>query len=301
MLYQLIKWIIQYASVFFCRKIEIKNRNLFNQKGPLLIVANHPNSFLDAILIGAQFKYPVHFLARGDAFNKKHHRFLLGLLNMIAIYRLSEGKENLHLNEAAFKESNRILSSGGIVLIFIEGICINSHELQPFKKGAARIALKAITSEPLNILPLAITYNSFTKFGKSIIIEASELMPANKLFKYDDEASNYLHFNSIIRPIIQQMIHWSIINEKKSNKYFGGIGNIGRLLHYPLYKLVSKFVRVKTRGTVFYDSVLFGILLIVYPLYLLSIAGIVFYLSNSFLLAIVLVITHLILGKAAVL
>ena len=291
--------IIKATCFLFCKQIRIINQAHLNQKGPLLIVANHPNSFLDAILIGAQCKYPIHFLARGDAFDKKHHRFLLGLLNMIPIYRLSEGKQNLYLNEFAFNESNKILASGGIVLIFIEGICVNSHELQPFKKGAARIALKAKTSEPLHILPVAISYNSFTKFGKSVIIEAAKPIQSKQLFPYDDEALNYLNFNSSIWPIIQKMIHWPIMEAQTSNNYLAAIGNIGRLLHYPLYKLISQFIRSKTKGTVFYDSVLFGVLMIFYPVYLLAIAGIIFYLSDSFLLAIGFVMAHIFLVKAA--
>lgn len=301
MFYRLIKLLIRATCFLFCKQIRIINQSHFNQKGPLLIVANHPNSFLDAILIAALCKYPIHFFARGDVFQQKKYRIILRLFNVMPIYRLSEGKENLYLNEFSFKESNQILASGGTVLIFIEGICINSHELQPFKKGTARIALMAETSEPLYVLPVAITYNSFTKFGKTVIIEAAKPIPVNQLFPYDDEAHNYLNFNSNIRPIIQQMIHWPIIEEKTSNKYLNAVGNFGRLLHYPLYKLISNFVRAKTKGTVFYDSVLFSVLLIAYPVYLLAIAGVIFYLSKSFLLIIGVVAAHLFLAKAAVL
>lgn len=301
MSYQLIKWAVQCASQFFCKKIEVKNRNLFKQKGPLVIVSNHPNSFLDAIIIGAQCKYPVHYLARGDAFKQKKFRILLRLLNMIPIYRISEGRDNLYLNEFAFKESNKVLSKGGIVLIFIEGKSINSHELLPFKKGAARIALNAAKSMQLSILPVAITYNSFTKFGKNVIIEASKPIPVNQLLPNDDEATNYLNFNSSIRPIIQKMIHWSIVEAETSSKQLNIFASLGRLLHYPLFKIVSNFVRAKTRGTVFYDSVLFGALMLIYPMYLFVIAGLVFYLSKSPLLVIGIVTTHLFLAKAAVL
>ena len=54
----------------FCSKITILNKSLLNTKGPVLLVANHPNSFLDAIIIAAFFKQKVYSLARGDAFKK---------------------------------------------------------------------------------------------------------------------------------------------------------------------------------------------------------------------------------------
>jgi len=136
---QLLKILIQAGLWLFCNKIYLKNKQLFKTKGPLLIIANHPNSFLDALIIGSYYKRRVYFLARGDAFKKPIHRFLLESLNMIPVYRLREGKEFLHLNDYAFSRSIDLLSKGYAVLIFIEGICINSNELQPFKKGTARV------------------------------------------------------------------------------------------------------------------------------------------------------------------
>ena len=103
---------IRTALYIFCKEIYIKNKSLVNTKGPLLIIANHPNSFLDAVIIGAQYSRRVYFLARGDVFAKKHHRYLLGLLNMIPVYRLREGKEFLNLNEYAFNVKIHQLKRG---------------------------------------------------------------------------------------------------------------------------------------------------------------------------------------------
>jgi 1-acyl-sn-glycerol-3-phosphate acyltransferase len=90
---QLLKILIQAGLWLFCNKIYLKNKQLFKTKGPLLIIANHPNSFLDALIIGSYYKRRVYFLARGDAFKKPIHRFLLESLNMIPVYRLREGKD----------------------------------------------------------------------------------------------------------------------------------------------------------------------------------------------------------------
>ena len=130
----ILKLFIRAALWLFCAEINTKNKYLLNTKGPLLIIANHPNSFLDAIIIASRYHRRIHFLARGDVFTKKHHRFLLKLLNMIPVYRLREGKEFLHLNEFAFVESTRLLKNKEAVLIFIEGTCLNTNQLQPFKK-----------------------------------------------------------------------------------------------------------------------------------------------------------------------
>ena len=47
---QLLKILIQAGLWLFCNKIHLKNKRLFKTKGPLLIIANHPNSHLKVAL-----------------------------------------------------------------------------------------------------------------------------------------------------------------------------------------------------------------------------------------------------------
>ena len=256
---RILKLFIRAALWIFCKDIHIKNQYLLKQKGPLLIIANHPNSFLDAIIIGAQYKRSVYFLARGDAFTKKHHRFLLGLLNMIPIYRLREGKQFLHLNEFAFNESIRLLNKGEAVLIFIEGTCINSHELQPFKKGTTRIleGAQKIGVHPV-IHIVGIAYNQLMGIGKKINMSISEMQFNQSILCPKDRVL----FNKKAFTILHQNIHPSTLatKTKKTPFYY---------LHLPYYKWLYKIVAKKTKGTVFFDSVLFSLLLFTYPFFIL--------------------------------
>jgi 1-acyl-sn-glycerol-3-phosphate acyltransferase len=135
LLYNFIKIWVRLALLFFCRKITFNDRAVLKNSGPLLLACNHSNSFLDAIILGSHFKQPIHFLARGDAFRKPLARKILMALKMIPIYRLSEGREYLALNDATFEKCNEILSAGGIVLIFAEGLCVNQWALRPLKKA----------------------------------------------------------------------------------------------------------------------------------------------------------------------
>jgi 1-acyl-sn-glycerol-3-phosphate acyltransferase len=245
------------------------DRTIVNMKGPVLIAANHPNSFLDAIIIASIFNRPIHFLARGDAFHKPWHNFLLRTLHMFPVYRLREGKEYLGLNAAAFENSRKVLSQNGIVLIFIEGICVNKHELQPFKKGAARIASTCWNEGiPIRILPLGIGYSSFNRMGKSVLIQTGALLNQKDLMYTDEAAKNYVLFNQILFQKIQDLI--KVTNFKpKDSRLIIFLGKIGSILHQPLYRILSGFVRKKTMRSVFYDSVLFGLLFFCYPIYLI--------------------------------
>ena len=256
---QLLKILIQAGLWLFCNKIHLKNKQLFKTGGPLLIIANHPNSFLDALIIGSYYKRRVYFLARGDAFKKPIHRFFLESLNMIPVYRLREGKEFLHLNDYAFSRSIELLSKGYAVLIFIEGICINSNELQPFKKGTARI-LEGI--QKLNVHPkihlAGIAFNQFRGIGKIVNLVVSEMTKVPLIQNGRDRVV----FNQIVFDQLKENILIPTIPTKfNTNHLFYKI-------HQPFYNQVKKFVAEKTKNTVFYDSVLFSVLLFTYPLFL---------------------------------
>lgn len=142
---------------------------MLQQQGPLLIAANHPNSFLDAIIISSLFKLPVYSLARGDAFASNFITKVLRSFNMLPVYRLSEGTENLEYNYATFNSCEKLFQKNKIVLIFSEGNCINEWHLRTLKKGTARLVLNAWQNNiPLKIIPLGINYSSFRFFGKNL-------------------------------------------------------------------------------------------------------------------------------------
>ena len=265
----ILKIFIRAALWLFCSDINVNNKHLLNTKGSLLIIANHPNSFLDAIIIGTQYNRPVYFLARGDAFTKKHHRFFLRLLNMIPVYRLREGKQYLHLNEFTFQESVRLLCKGEAVLIFIEGVCVNKHELQPFKKGTTRI-LEAAHKKGINpIIHIAgIAYNQFKGIGKKVNISIVDLILTRPILTPKDRVEFNKNAFSILENNIFPPTQPTYI--KKSPFYY---------LHLPFYRLIEYIAHKKTNQTVFFDSVLFSLLLFTYPLYILFIYFILFFIG----------------------
>ena len=257
----ILKLFIRAALWLFCAEINTKNKYLVNTNGPLLIIANHPNSFLDAIIIGTRYNRKIHFLARGDVFTKKHYRFLLRLINMIPVYRLREGKEFLHLNEYAFIESARLLKNNEAVLIFIEGICLNTNSLQPFKKGTARILQACHAEHHFPIIHLAgITYNNFKGIGKRVNLYLDFFSQTTAIASSKDRVDFNNNVFSKLSTLILPTAHTPTL--KKTAFYY---------LNLPFYKLVYGFVDKKTKGTVFFDSVLFSVLLFLYPIYLILI------------------------------
>ena len=68
---------------------EISTTGLDNvpRQGPVIFAANHPNSIMDSLLLGAQTRRTVSFLARSGLFNNPAVGKLLDSCGVIPIYR----------------------------------------------------------------------------------------------------------------------------------------------------------------------------------------------------------------------
>ncbi|MEP6926562.1 MAG: 1-acyl-sn-glycerol-3-phosphate acyltransferase [Ginsengibacter sp.] len=293
MLYNILLLPARLAIHFYCRKIIINNKKMLHVQGPWLIASNHPNSFLDAIILATLFKLPVHALARGDAFKGKLITKILVSFNMLPVYRISEGVENLDNNYSTFDECRKIFEKGGIVLIFSEGRCINEWHLRPLKKGTARLALSAWQRDiPLKILPLGINYSSFRTFGKNVFLNFG-----NIIIKEDINADLFTGkainvFNEKLQQHLQNLVFEIEKNDNKKLKKYFYIRQpflkktvllipavAGYVLHFPLYYAIH--LAIKNKAQDHYDSIMVGLLFFLYPLYLLIFTLIVFLITQS--------------------
>jgi 1-acyl-sn-glycerol-3-phosphate acyltransferase len=271
------------GSWIFCNKIIINKPDQIKAEGPLLIAANHPNSLLDALILCTLFKEPIWSLARGDVFKKPFIARLLGKLKILPVYRTREGVENLETNYQTFAACKEIFKTGGIVLIFSEGLCINEWHLRPLKKGTARLALSAWQDGiDLKILPTGINYNSFRKFGKNVFINFGETISSSTINPADTDGRKHLLFNTNLQHSLQALVFEIPEKDYQQQKNKLAVKQlfftktllllpaaIGFLVHAPLYIPLKKYAGRRTKGTDHYDSVLTAFLVFIYPLYLL--------------------------------
>lgn len=295
MLYRILLFPARIFIHFYCRKIVINNKKLLQKKGPLLVASNHPNSFLDAIILTTLFKNRVYSLARGDAFAGKLITKILHSLNMLPVYRVSEGVENLEHNYATFEACQHIFKKNGIVLIFSEGRCINEWHLRPLKKGTARLAIAAWKQNiSLEVLPLGINYNRFRKFGKNVILNFGKIITQENISSDFSEGATINEFNELLHEQLQNLVFEIDKNDnKKIKEYFFIHQSIikkifllipalaGFILHFPL--LYAIHILIKNKAEDHYDSIMTGILFFIYPLYVLFLTLVIFFITwNSF-------------------
>ena len=290
MLYRFFKFPASIAIWFYCRQLRVNNKSLFQAKGPLLIASNHPNSFLDAIIFSSIFKKPIYSLARGDAFKKNIVGDILRSLNMLPVYRSSEGVENMEHNYSTFDECKEIFKKGGIVLIFSEGKCVNEWHLRNLKKGTARLAISSWEDGiDLKVLPAGLNYQSFTVFGKNLHLNFGNIITQKDIDMENGFGKSTLSFNQRLQSELQQLVY-EIDKEDEAGlqstfkipvstfkKIMLAIpAAIGYILHWPLYYPINKLAIKYGSKNDHFDSITVGGLFLLYPFYLLLAALLVY-------------------------
>ena len=304
MLYRFVKIIARTAIHFYCRDLQINKKEILTHDGPMMLAVNHPNSFLDAIILCTIFDKPVYSLARGDAFNGKLITKILLALKLLPVYRVSEGVENLDENYKTFDQCKEIFRRNGIVLIFSEGKCVNEWHLRPLKKGTARLAISSWADGiPLKVLPIGINYNSFGRFGKNVRLFPGQLITADIVDPDNGHGRSIQAFNTNLQTQLSALVFEIDSNNKEKLKKTFYVEQpllkkivlfipavAGWLLHAPLYYSVKKIVIKKTNSIDHFDSLMVAILFLTYPAYVGAITVLVFLLSYSWQALLLLII-----------
>lgn len=178
MIYAVLKFLMKLTGKGFFRSITVKNRAFIPKKGPLLVLANHPSSFMDPVMIATLLDFQVYFLAKGELFKTKFARWILPKFNVIPIYRQQDDPSQMGKNEETFVKCYEHLEKGGAILIFPEGISITERKLKPVKTGAARIVLGAEARNNFNLnvqlLTIGLNYTNPHQFNRDLYINVDQ-------------------------------------------------------------------------------------------------------------------------------
>jgi glycerol-3-phosphate O-acyltransferase/dihydroxyacetone phosphate acyltransferase len=205
----------------FNRKKHITGIEKIPTERPVIFCSNHPNAFMDAIMVGSALPRRNWFLARSDVFRKKALAKFLGFVGIIPIYRALEGTENLAKNDETFDKCTSMLEENKCILIFSEGLCIQERRLRKLKKGTARIAFGAEEKNNFNlnltIVPVGINYEaSAWKFRSRVYIECGEpfsMKDYEQLYRQDKAKA----MNQFTRDLEKKMAERLVIIEDKEN------------------------------------------------------------------------------------
>ncbi len=285
LLYPLLKLASRLAIRLLCREIRINNPEVLQEKGPILLAANHPNSFFDSIILDTLFVEPVWALARGDAFRNKNHAQLLRQLNILPVFRTSEGTQNLSINYQTFNACVDLFKENKIVTIYSEALCVNEWHLRPLRKGTARLAIQAWENGiPLRVIPVGINYSSYRLFGKNVHLNFGNPITQQVVPPQSSDGLRNQLFNQLLQTSLQQLVYeipasdHQLLEGKLSSQVSTRMkkllflpAQLGRIIHLPLYAPIYRYTIKKFGKTGHCDSVVSALLLLSYPFYLVLI------------------------------
>lgn len=173
-----IRFFIRVTSYFFFEKMVISGSENLPDNCPVIFACNHPNAFLDSIVMTTCAKRPLYYTARGDFFKSKIASVLLHFINILPVYRREEGRELMYKNNETFSYCIELFKKNGALVIFSEGLSENKYELRPLRKGTARLAFEAWNNPDignrLKVVPVAIHYSSWLKICPRVYVEFLE-------------------------------------------------------------------------------------------------------------------------------
>lgn len=145
-------------------------------EGPVLLVANHPNSLLDPAAVCAVADRPVRFLAKAPLFSDPLVGWIMRACGAIPVYRRQDDPSLMDRNEEAFRAAHRALAGGDAVGIFPEGMSHSEPSLAPLKTGAARIALGAadLLGASFPIVPMGLVLRRKERFRSRALVVVGE-------------------------------------------------------------------------------------------------------------------------------
>ena len=191
MFYSFLKILVRFVLKLFFRKIYITGIEHISTTSPQLIASNHPNGFLEPLVMACFFPKPLHFLVRGDVFDNPILAPMLRATNQIPIFRFRDGFSKLRENSQTVNESIDVLVDKKNLLIFAEGGTESIKQLRPLQKGITKIAFQALEKDPkldLEILPIGINFTYPSKFNSEVMLRIGPpIKVRDYLQKYQDD------------------------------------------------------------------------------------------------------------------
>jgi 1-acyl-sn-glycerol-3-phosphate acyltransferase len=148
------------------------------------VVANHPNSLVDPLILFKTMERPTRPLAKAPLFRKRGLGFILRGMGGLPLYRREDDPTLTGRNRSTFDAAVAALHRGEAIQIYPEGLTHSEPSLASIRTGAARIAFQAeeegMWQLGLTILPVGLTYRRKTFFrGEAVALVGNPIRPAD--------------------------------------------------------------------------------------------------------------------------
>jgi 1-acyl-sn-glycerol-3-phosphate acyltransferase len=171
--YSILKFLVSKIFHTFYQ-ISVDDKTDIKDGEPIIYAPNHQNALIDPLAILFTRKGQIVFLARGDIFNNKIIAQLLYMIKMLPVFRIRDGFDQLHRNQAIFDKTMDVIASGIGLGVFPEANHAGFRRLRMLKKGISRMAFQTELhyNEELNvkIIPVGMEYEHYYWFRSKVHI-----------------------------------------------------------------------------------------------------------------------------------
>jgi 1-acyl-sn-glycerol-3-phosphate acyltransferase len=183
------------------KKIIVNGKENIPKKGAILFMANHPNGLIDPLIITTNNPRTNYFLTRAASFKKPLVRWFLNSLNLIPIYRIRDGVNQLNKNKEVFERCFNLLDNQKALMIFPEGSHDKRRTVRSLSKGFSRIVFGAIERNPklqIQIIPVGITYQDSSSYPFKVSLNYGTPILANDFYKSNLNHSDIKEIKDVI-------------------------------------------------------------------------------------------------------
>lgn len=219
MLYALIKVLVRISTAVFFKKIVVVGRERLPARGPAIVVANHPNTLMDPLLVAMLFQQQVGFVANAGLFSNNFLTRFFRHFHVIPIYRRKDvAPGETPDNTQAFAECHAYLAQGGTFLIFPEGSSHYEINLREIKTGTARIALSYNGPGDVQIIPVALDYSDAIQFRSMVRVTVGRPITASayKGVHQRSEAVAVEALTADIRKALARKLPWTMGKDQEA-------------------------------------------------------------------------------------
>jgi len=166
---------------FYFRRIHIIHLNNIPKDKPVLILPNHQNALLDALIIAVKVNRISYFLTRASAFHSPVIAKILKSFRMLPVYRIRDGIQTIKRNNKVFETCSELLNQNHSLVIFPEGNHNLKRTVRPLSKGFTRIVFDTLDKYPdldLQLVPVGFNYKNPECFVDEVSVYIGEPIKA---------------------------------------------------------------------------------------------------------------------------